>query len=137
MVYLDSLDQITEDQLDSGFFDGWPNPPSVRNFYKILENSSYIQLALDVESNKVIGFINALSDQVLAAYIPLLEVIPAYKNQGIGTILVERMLEKLQDYYMIDLLCDEELQAYYTKRGLIKASGMMKRNYQNQSGIQV
>jgi len=85
----------------------------------------------------VVGFINALSDRVLTAYIPLLEVIPAYKNQGIGTILVERMLEKLQNYYMIDLLCDKNLQAYYSNKGMIKASGMMKRNYRHQSGIQV
>ncbi|GAF06599.1 hypothetical protein JCM16418_567 [Paenibacillus pini JCM 16418] len=82
----------------------------------------------------MVGFINALSDQVLTAYIPLLEVTPAFKNQGIGTQLVERMLEQLKDYYMIDLLCDADLQDYYSQKGMIKAAGMMKRNYNNQSG---
>ena len=73
--------------MDSGFFDGWPNPPSRANFYRILQNSTYVWLAVDKDSNKVVGFINAISDKVLTAYIPLLEVIPEYQKQGIGSEL--------------------------------------------------
>lgn len=134
IVYLNSLENITETNFDTGFFDGWPKPPSINNLYSILKNSTYIWVAYDQDRNKVIGFINALSDQILTAYIPLLEVVPQYQNQGIGTKLVEKMLEQLEDYYMIDLLCDIELQGFYMKKGMIKANGMMKRNYKNQSG---
>ncbi|WP_338055248.1 GNAT family N-acetyltransferase [Shimazuella alba] len=34
-----------------------------------------------------------MSDGVLSAYIPLLGVLPAYQNQGIGKILVESLLK--------------------------------------------
>ncbi|MCR8641999.1 GNAT family N-acetyltransferase [Paenibacillus sp. N1-5-1-14] len=98
----------------------------------MLKNSTYIVLAYDQDRSKVVGFINAISDKVLSAYIPLLEVIPDYKNQRIGTQLVEKMLEQLNEYYMIDLLCDIKLQDYYMNKGMIKATGMMKRNYRNQ-----
>lgn len=33
---------------------------------------------------------------------------------------------------MIDLICDEELQPYYEKVGMMKAKGMISRNYKYQ-----
>jgi hypothetical protein len=35
--------------------------------------------------------------------------------------LVQRMLHELNDIYMIDLLCDEDLQSFYEKSNMIKA----------------
>lgn len=134
MEYLNDLETITEEHLDAGFFEGWPNPPSTATFYKLLNQSTYVWLAFDTERNKVAGFINAVSDKVLSAYIPLLEVLPEYRDQGIGSELVDRMLQQLSGYYMIDLLCDEDLQGYYSHRGMQRATGMMQRNYENQSG---
>ncbi|MBB6677814.1 GNAT family N-acetyltransferase [Cohnella lubricantis] len=134
MIYVNSLEGINDEQLDTGFFHGWPSSPPVNKFYEILNNSTYICLALDSETNKVVGFINALSDKVLTAYIPLLEVIPQYQGRGIGTELVLRMQEQIKDYYMIDLLCDESIQEFYLDMGMTRATGMMVRNYNKQSG---
>ncbi|TJY44548.1 GNAT family N-acetyltransferase [Cohnella pontilimi] len=134
MIYLDSLEGINATQLDTGFFHGWPSPPPIHKFYEILKNSTFICLALDTDTKQVVGFINALSDKILTAYIPLLEVIPEYQGKGIGTELVLRMKEQLKDFYMIDLLCDENTQEFYSHIGMIRATGMMIRNYNNQSG---
>jgi ribosomal protein S18 acetylase RimI-like enzyme len=134
MKYTSSLENITEDMLTGRFFVGWPNPPSATTHLKLLQNSYRCVVAIDEEINQVVGFINAVSDGVLSAYIPLLEVLPAYQNQGIGKRLVESLLEELNHLYMIDLLCDEDLQKYYSKIGMQKAQGMMIRNYNNQSG---
>lgn len=131
MIYTTSLDGISPEML-TGFFDGWPNPPSKENHLKLLQNSYKVVLALD--HNRVVGFITAISDGVISAYIPLLEVLPDYKNIGIGKELVKRMLEELQDHYMVDLMCDDELQPYYEKFGMIKSKGMVVRNYKFQSG---
>ncbi len=120
-------------QIGQGFFDGWPNPPSVEKHREILEKSYKAIVAVD-ENNIIIGFINAISDGVLSAYIPLLEVLPQYHNQGIGSELVKRMLKELDDFYMVDLLCDEDLQLFYEKLGMFKSQGMMIRNYKYQSG---
>lgn len=133
ITYTDRLDGITPEQL-SGFFVDWPNPPSKAKHYELLEKSAYIWLAVDSESEAVVGFITATSDLVLSAYIPLLEVLPEYQGRGIGKKLMENMLETLSEFYMIDLLCDPELQAYYETFGMMKSQGMIFRNYERQSG---
>lgn len=131
--YIDSLKDIAALEYE-GFFDGWPNPPSVQKHIKLLENSDYIWLAVDSDEGKVIGFINAISDKTLCAYIPLLEVLPEYRGQGIGSELMRHMLNTLSDYYMIDLICDEKLASFYSRFNMHKSKGMMIRNFGMQSG---
>ncbi|WP_136607957.1 GNAT family N-acetyltransferase [Paenibacillus dokdonensis] len=134
IIYQEHMQNITEASFADGFFDGWPNPPSTATFDRILQNATHIILAIDEHTNHVVGFITALSDRVLTAYIPLLEVVPSYQNRGIGKELTQRMLDKLKDIYMIDLLCDTELQDFYAGLGMRKATGMLIRNYEHQSG---
>jgi ribosomal protein S18 acetylase RimI-like enzyme len=100
--YTIKLENINTNQL-SGFFIGWPNPPSEETFLKILKGSYRVVLAL--ENDKVVGFINAISDGVLSAYVPLLEVLPEYQSKGIGKELVSKMNGELNHLYMVDLLC--------------------------------
>ncbi|WP_417897756.1 GNAT family N-acetyltransferase [Bacillus haimaensis] len=133
MRYTNSTDEIIANML-KGFFVGWPKPPNAEAHLKLLKNSSKVVLALDEDANQVIGFITAISDGVLSAYIPFLEVLPEYKNQGIGKELVKRMLKELDHIYMIDLCCDDEVVPFYDKFGMIKSNGMLVRNYQWQSG---
>jgi len=127
-----SLDGITADQLRGGFFEGWPNPPSAETHLRMLQNSSFVVLAL--EGDSVVGFVNAISDDVLAAYIPLLEVLPSYRGQGIGGELMKRMLDNLRHLYMIDLMCDPNLQPFYERFAMQRYSGMIRRNFDRQSG---
>ncbi|WP_413376771.1 GNAT family N-acetyltransferase [Paenibacillus taichungensis] len=134
ITFRESLEGIGIDQLSGDFFEGWPNPPSKPTFLKLLEQSYAVELAVDEENGNVVGFIQAISDGVLSAYIPLLEVLPEYQGKGIGTDLIKRMFNRLGDLYMIDLLCDNELQEFYEKQGMQKASGMVIRHYQNQAG---
>lgn len=134
MIYKNSINGITADML-KGFFVDWPNPPTPHTHLKLLNNSSKVIIALDDHTNQIVGFITAISDGVLSAYIPFLEVLPEYKNNGIGKELVKRMLKELDTIYMIDLCCDNDLIPYYEKFGMIKSNGMLIRNYKMQSGI--
>ena len=131
--YTETIEGITPDMLE-GFFEGWPNPPSPEMHLRLLRQSDAVVLAVDGASGEVVGFITAITDGVLAAYIPLLEVRPAYRGRGIGTALVRRMLDRLDDLYMVDLLCDPELQPFYAALGMRPATGMMLRHYEHQSG---
>ena len=131
--YLYSVEEITADQLHC-FFVGWPNPPSPEVHLRLLKQSDEVVLALDAANGNVVGFITAITDRILAAYIPLLEVLPAYQHQQIGKTLVQKMLERLSSYYMIDLSCDPELQPFYEQFGMRHATGMLIRNYGKQSG---
>ncbi len=131
--YIDSLDNIRPDAL-TGFFVGWPNPPSPEILWRLLHKSAFRVLAVDIESGNVVGFINAISDGVLSAYIPLLEVLPSYQKRGIGGELVRQMLDRLNHLYMIDVCCDEHLEGFYSRFGMKRTVGMITRNYPRQSG---
>ena len=118
----------------TGFFEGWPNKPNESVLRKSIENADYIVLAIDMEKRKLAGYITALSDDVLAAYIPFLEVEKNYQHKGIGHSLVSRLLEQLSHLYMIDLVCDKEIADFYKEAGFESWHAMIKRNYANQCG---
>lgn len=131
--YQTTLDGVTAESLQ-GFFVGWPSPPSPATHLRVLQGSAHIVLARDDESGRVVGYITAITDGVLAAYIPHLEVLPEHQGRGIGGELVRRMLDQLRSIYMIDLICDEHLQPYYERFGMRPYTGMVMRNYDRQSG---
>jgi ribosomal protein S18 acetylase RimI-like enzyme len=109
-----------------GFFDGWPTPPSPKSLLRILQNSALAILAR--EGREVVGFINALSDGVMAVYIPLLEVRASHRHQGIGTELVRRVVAHFDDMYMIDVVCDADVAPFYERLGMGRLMGMAHRN---------
>lgn len=131
--YLYSAADLTPDQLH-GFFVGWPNPPTEEVHLRLLRQSDVVVVAVDSVTGAAVGFITAVTEGVLSAYIPFLEVLPAYQHRRIGQELVSRVLDRLKNLYMIDLLCDEDLQPFYAQFGLHRAKGMCLRNYENQSG---
>ena len=131
--YTKNIATITPNML-IGFFQGWPNPPSSVTHLKILQRSYRAYVAIDTNLNKVVGFINAVSDGILSAYVPLLEVLVSYQGRGIGSKLVTLILEDCKDLYMVDICHDEDLIPYYAKFGARKCSASIIRNYTAQSG---
>jgi ribosomal protein S18 acetylase RimI-like enzyme len=127
ILYTESAAGITPGRLQ-GFFVGWPNPPSPATHRRLLEGSAAVVLALDGEGGPVVGFVTAITDGVLSAFIPYLEVLPAYQGRGIGTELMRRMLARLQHLHAIDLICDATLQPFYTRLGMRPTGGMVVRN---------
>jgi len=107
-----------------GFFVDWPSPPSPERHLEILRGSDHVVLARDGEGGLVLGFVTAISDGVLSAFIPLLEVLPERQGQGIGSELVRRILAELEDFYMVDLVCDPELEPFYRRFEMILLSSM-------------
>lgn len=132
ITYTSSLAGITSNDLQGGFFVGWPNPPSPNAHFQILVNSAAIVLARN-HGGMVVGFITAISDGISCAYIPHLEVLPDYQGLGIGTELVRQMIAKLRHLYMIDLVCDPPLQPFYERMGMRPVVGMVVRNHDRQS----
>lgn len=128
MEYITSVQEISPDQLQ-GFCVGWRQPLTPTQLHQILENSSYLVLALDQETNRVIGFVNALSDEVNFAFIPMLEVLPPYQKRGIGSELVLRLLAHLGHITCIDLMCDADMQPFYERFGMLRSQGMVIRKY--------
>lgn len=135
IIYKMYSDELKDVSIADGFFDGWLNPPDKKTHRKILSNSFKSIVAIDESTNEIIGFINIISDRVLTAYIPFLEVINDYKGQGIGNKLAKMAMEEFKDFYMIDIICDSELVHFYEKMGMRKSNAMIIRNYESQSGV--
>jgi ribosomal protein S18 acetylase RimI-like enzyme len=130
--YTDRLDGVEAGHL-RGFFVGWPSPPSPERHLELLRGSAAVVLARD--GDNVVGFVNAVSDGVLSAYIPLLEVLPDYQGRGIGSELVRRLVVRLESLYMIDLCCDAELEPFYLRLGFRTLDrGMGIRNHDALAG---
>lgn len=127
--YTDKIERVSAAQL-KGFFVGWPAHPDPQTHLEILRRSYAVWLAFD--DSRCVGFINALSDGVLYAHIPLLEVLPDYQGKGIGRELLKRMLETLSGMYAVDVVCDEAVASFYDNVGFSRCVGMIKRNRQHQ-----
>lgn len=126
--YTDCVDNVTADKL-KGFFEGWKSPHTPDEHLEILRHSNHVLLAIDTDADRVVGFITALTDGIQSAFIPLLEVLPEYRRQGVGTALVSTMLERLKGVQAIDLTCDPDMQDFYSKFGMIPSVGMIIRDY--------
>jgi GNAT superfamily N-acetyltransferase len=126
--YATTLEGIRTEDLAGGFWVGWPTPPSPAMHLAMLHGSEAVVLAIDEESGRVVGFVNAIGDGVIAAYVPCLEVLPAWQGQGIGSELVRRILAGLEPRYMIDLVCDEDVVPFYERLGLQPYTAMIRRD---------
>lgn len=77
----------------------------------------------------MVGYVTALTDGVLTAYVSFLEVLPEFRGRGIGTELMKRLLQHLEKLYAIDLMCDPEVAPFYENLGSHSGNGMMIRRY--------
>jgi len=127
VAYLDGLDGITPDQLRGGFFEGWPSPPTPEGHLRHLHGCEAVGLAVDEATDNVIGFVSVLGDGFSVAFVSLLEVLPAWRGQGIGMALMQRMLGRLGDRAAIDLVCDEDVVPFYERVGGTAGRAMLWR----------
>jgi len=110
-----------------GFFAGWRTPRTPDEHLNILHGSDLAVLAIDPETDRVVGFVTALTDGVQAAFIPFLEVLPEFQGRGVGTELMRRLLDRLGAIPCVDLTCDPEIQPFYRRMGMSPSVGMILR----------
>lgn len=127
IAYDTDMTGLTAADLD-GFFEGWPAAPAPAALVRVLRGSSLAVVARD--DGRVVGFVNALSDGELAAFISLLEVRESHRGSGIGSELVRRVLAHFSDAYSIDVVCDPDVAPFYERLGMIRLVGMAQRNRQ-------
>ena len=132
VAYTTSVESLAASSLGGGFFEGWSSPPSSQEHLDLLRKSTHVVIASD--DGKVVGFATAISDGVLSAYIPLLEVLPAYQGRGIGTELMKRLLADTGSLYMIDVACDLGTLPFYERLGFSAGTSATMRNYGWRSG---
>ncbi len=126
ILFTPDVDSIDEVHLD-GFFFEWSEPLTRKQHLAVLRGSDHVLCAVDEEDGRVVGFITAVTDGVLSAYIPLLEVRRDYRGRGIGTELVRMMMSTLRRYRMVDVVCDEEVAPFYRRFGFSPCMAMIQR----------
>lgn len=79
---------------------------------------SYYHIAV-YEDEKLIGYIDSVSNGVTDAYIQDLIVSPDHQGKGIGTELMNKMIEYLKEkrIYMISVIYEESLKPFYERFG--------------------
>ncbi|MBA2382937.1 MAG: GNAT family N-acetyltransferase [Chloroflexi bacterium] len=131
MRFQTSLEGVTSDDLRGGFWVGWPSPPSPEEHLRMLAGSEAFVLAIDEEaptSARVVGFVTAIGDGVLAAFLPFLEVLPSWHHRGIGSELVRLVLAELEPRYVVDLVCEDDVIPFYERLGFERYGAMIRRD---------
>ncbi len=123
--YVDSIDGVSADDL-GGLLAHWDFTPPEGTLFAMLSQSSAIIIARDVASGRVCGYIAALSDAVAFGFISALEVRPEYRRKGVGTTLVNRMVERL-DVAGIYLSCAPSIIPFYESLGFSRGTAMSRR----------
>ena len=81
------------------------------------------------EENELVGYIDSISNGVTDAYIQDLMVKPEYQGKGIGSKLMNMMIDYLKEnhIYMISVVFDESLKSFYERFGFYTMlSGQME-----------
>lgn len=116
---------LREEHLE-GFFVGWPRRPSQSQHLRALRGAQEAVVVVDDDEPgaPVVGFVTVVGDGVLVAFIPWLEVLPAWQGRGLGKELLRRAIEAVPAAYSVDLVCDEDIAPFYESQGWTRLTGM-------------
>ncbi len=90
--------------------------------------SSYYHIGV-YDGEKLVAYIDSVSNGVTDAYIQDLMVHPDYQRRGIGTDLMRKMMKHLKEnrIYMISVIYDESIKPFYERFGFhLMLSGQME-----------
>jgi len=107
------------------FFEGWATRPSPDRILAALRGADEVALAWD--GDRLVGFATMLTDDALFAYLPLVEVVTDHRGEGIGSRLVNDLVERCAERYGVDLCCDDDVVAFYERLGFARVNGMVRR----------
>lgn len=104
---------------------GWTNYlERIDILQQAYENSLYVLGAND--AGKLIGIIRAVGDGQTIVLIQDIIVLPVYQRKGIGTKLLQTVMDKYKGVYQMQLLTDntEKTKAFYRSLGFTPSDDM-------------
>jgi GNAT superfamily N-acetyltransferase len=127
MIYDDFDGSVKEEDLE-GLLSHWDFKPSPGTLLKMLQGSSVAIVAREPGSPRICGYVAALTDYSVCAYISALEVRLEYRKRGIGTALLNRVTERL-DVHGTYLSCAPAVIPFYESAGFKQVVGMSRRRF--------
>ena len=96
----------------------WANKRSPLDVQKTLDRS---QLTLGVwDDERLIGFSRVVTDDIYRAVIDDVVVDNAYREQGVATTMLEKLLMRLQHIEIVMLDCAPNLCGFYARLGFVE-----------------
>jgi len=93
----------------------WSSAEKSDELYKALMHSHSLVTAW--HGDRLVGLGNAISDGFLVVYYPHLLVLPEYQRRGIGTRIVEIMVDKYRNFHQQILVADGRAVGFYARCG--------------------
>ena len=100
----------------------WPLGYQPDKLRRAFSRSDQVITAWDGE--KLVGLVNTIADGSVTAFIPYLLVNPEYQKQGIGGILIGKIVSAYEGYERIVLLTEKDTVDFYKKCGFVDAQGI-------------
>jgi len=99
--------------------EGWTKGRALGDVRKMLNHTDYIFAFQEKELKSLPAFARVITDWVFNALILDVIVAPAYRNRGLGTQLMELIIQhpQLRQVKHFELLCLPELIPFYTRLG--------------------
>ncbi len=99
----------------------WAKTRGTLDIQRMLDNS---QITLGVwADDRLIAFARVVTDDVYRALIDDVVVDAAFRGQGIGSQMIEKLLKRQQHVEVVMLDCDPDLADYYARSGFYIKKG--------------
>lgn len=105
---------------DSVGWSAYTNQPELLK--QAIDQSLWICTLFD--QDKLIGLIRVVGDGLTIVYVQDILIDPAYQHKGLGSQLLQEVLNKFKDVRQVLLMSDDiaENHSFYVKNGLMKTS---------------
>lgn len=104
---------------------GWTNYTEKPELLKKAYENSLLILGAYVDG-QLVGVIRAVGDGFSVVFIQDILVIPEYQRRGIGTRLLQEVMDRYSSVYQMELMTDNtpKTVSFYQSLGFVKASDM-------------
>ena len=93
---------------------GWSRPANEEELREVLEAGPAVGAW---DGQRLVGFVRALSDGHLAAYIEDVIVHQDYRRGGVGDRLMSRLLTEIKRSANVSLFCERPVARFYERHG--------------------
>lgn len=109
----------------------WTQHRELPEIRKMVNNSSVVIGLINNETEELVGFARVITDTIYRAFIFDVMAQENFRNNGIGTILMNYILEHplVREVDRLELYCPDRLVGYYEKFGFttdVNGSNLMR-----------
>ena len=102
---------------------GWANQRSIEGVQKMLQGTPLILGAW--EGNRLVGFVRVITDGIYRALIDDVVVEESKRGTGIGSELMQRLIERLAGVEEVFLRCGERVVSFYEQHRFERSNGVI------------